>query len=152
VGAQAVLGGLGGGPAGSTLTRSFDRSTDYALGLSWRVGPGGLFDRNRQREAAARERLSELEVERWRDVIRRQVVEQHAQLRSLAAQIEFARKSLEAADQTARLSRQRRETGVGAVLEDLQAEDELARARRDYLATVADYNHAQYALRYVTGE
>jgi outer membrane protein TolC len=93
-----------------------------------------------------------LEVERLRDVIRRQVVEQHAQLRSLGAQIEFARKSLEAADQTARLSRQRRDTGVGAVLEDLQAEDELARARRDYLATVADYNHAQYALRYVTGE
>ncbi len=152
VAAQAVVGGLGGGPAGSTLTRSFDRSTDYSLGLSWRVGPGGLFDRNRQREAAARERQSELEVERLRDVIRRQVVEQHAQLRSLGAQIESARKFLEAADQTARLSRQRRETGVGAVLEDLQAEDELARARRDYLATVADYNHAQYALRYVTGE
>jgi len=152
LGAQASFGGLGGGPAGSTLTRSFDRSDDYAIGLSWRVGPGGLFDRNRQRETAARERVVELELERTRDTIRRQVVEQHAQLRSLGAQIEFARKTLEAADQTARLSRQRRETGVSAVLEDLQAEEELARARRDYLATVADYNHAQYALRYVTGE
>jgi outer membrane protein TolC len=38
------------------------------------------------------------------------------------------------------------------VLEDLQAEEELARARRDYLATVADYNQAQYALRFATGQ
>lgn len=152
IGAQASLGGLGGGPAGSTLTRDFDYSGDYSVGLSWRVGPGGLFDHNRQREAAARERQVALELEKTRDLIRRQVVEQHARVRSLAAQVELARKALEAADQTARLSRQRRETGVSAVLEDLQAEDELARARRDYVATIADYNLAQYALRFVVGD
>ncbi len=152
VGAQVAVGGLGGGPAGSSLTRDFDSSTDYAIGLSWRVGPGGILDRNRQRETAARERQSELELEKVRDQIRRQVVEQHAKLRSLAIQIELARKGLEAADQTARLSRQRRETGVGAVFEDLQAEEELARARRDYSSTVADFNLAQYALRFATGE
>ncbi len=152
IGAQASLGGLGGGPAGSTLTRNYDYSGDYSLGVSWRVGPGGLFDHNRQRETASRERQSEFEQEKVRDLIRRQVVEQHARLRSFAVQIELARKTLEATEQTARLSRQRRETGVGAVLEDLQAEEELARARRDYLATVADYNLAQYALRYAVGE
>jgi hypothetical protein len=37
-------------------------------------------------------------------------------------------------------------------LEDLQAEEEVARARRDYLSTVADYNLAQYALRYAVGD
>lgn len=152
IGAQASLGYLGGGPVGSSLTRDYDYSGDYSFGLSWRVGPGGLFDHNRQREAASRERQVEFEQEKVRDLIRRQVVEQHARLRSLAVQIELARKTLEAADQTARLSRQRRETGVSAVLEDLQAEDELARARRDYLATVADYNLAQYALRYAAGD
>ena len=152
LGAQAVFGGLGGGPSGSTVTRDFDSSTDYALGLSWRVGPGGLFDQNRKRETASRERQVELELEKTRDLIRRQVVEQHTRYRSLATQIEIARKALDAADQTARLSRQRRETGVGVVLEDLQAEEELSRARRDYVATVADYNLAQYALRFATGE
>jgi len=65
--------------------------------------------------------------------------------------VALARKALEAADQTAALSRQRRETGVSAALEDVQAEDELARARRDYLGTVADYNQAQYALQFATG-
>ena len=152
IGAQATVGGLGGGPEGSTLTRDYGFSGDYSFGLSWRVGPGGLFDTNRQRETASRERQVQLEQEKVRDVIRRQVVEHHARLRSLATQIELARKTLEATDQTARLSRQRRETGVSAVLEDLQAEDELARARRDYLSTIADYNLAQYALRYATGE
>jgi outer membrane protein TolC len=152
IGAQAAIGGLGGGPGGSTLTRDWDTSSDLSFGLSWRVGPGGLFDRSRQRETAARERQVEFEQEKVRDVIRRQVVEQHVRLRSLATQIELAKKTLEAADQAARLSRQRRETGVGAVLEDLQAEEELARARRDYLGTVADYNQAQYALRFAIGQ
>ncbi len=152
IGAQASIGGLGGGPEGSTLTRDFDLSSDLSFGVSWRIGPGGLFDRPRQRETAARERQGEFEQEKVRDAIRRQVVEQHVRLRSLAAQIGLAQKALEAADQTARLSRQRRETGVGAVLEDLQAEEELARARRDYVSTVAEYNQAQYALRFATGQ
>ncbi len=152
LGAQAAVGGLGGGPGGSTLTRDWDASGDYAIGLSWRVGPGGLFDRNRQREAAAQERQADLAQEKHRELVRRQVVEEHARLRSLAAQIELARQTLEATEQTARLSRQRRETGVSAVLEDLQAEEELATARRDYLATVADYNLAQYALRFAIGQ
>ena len=86
-----------------------------------------------------------------RELIRRQVVEQHVRVRSLATQVELARKTLEAADQTARLSRQRRDTGVSAVLEDLQAEEELARARRDYLSIVAEHNQAQYALKHAVG-
>lgn len=151
IGAQASLGGLGGGPGGSTWTRDYGYSGDYSLGVSWRVGPGGLLDKNREREAASRERQVELDQEKTRDLIRRQVVEQHTRLVSFTAQIELARKTLEAADQTARLSRQRRETGVSGALEDLQAEDELARARRDYLATITDYNLAQYALKFVVG-
>jgi outer membrane protein TolC len=152
LGAQVAVGGLGGGTGTTSVGHDFDTSSDYSFGVSWRVGPGGLFDRNRQRETASRERQVELEQEKIRDLIRRQVVEQHARLRSLAGQIELARKTMESADQTAKLSRQRRETGVSAALEDVQAEDELARARRDYLATVADYNQAQYALKYVIGE
>jgi len=37
------------------------------------------------------------------------------------------------------------------VLEDLQAEEELARARRDYLSIVAEHNQAQYALKHAVG-
>ena len=152
LGAQISIGGLGGGPSGSTLTRDFDMSSDMSFGVSWRIGPGGLLDRNRQREMLSREKQVEFEREKVRDAIRRQVVESHARLHSLAQQVELARKALEAADQTAQLSRDRRETGVSAAFEDLEADDELARTRRDYLVTIADYNLAQYALRFATGD
>jgi outer membrane protein TolC len=152
IGAQATLGGLGGGPAGSGVTRDFGFSGDYALGVSWRLGPGGLFDTNRQRETQSRERQVELELERTREAIRRQVVEQATRVKSLAGQVDVARKALQESDRTAELSRQRRETGVSRVLEDLQAEEDLARARRDFLTTVAEYNLAQYALQYATGQ
>jgi outer membrane protein TolC len=152
VGAQVGVGGLGGGPRGSTLGRDFDTSVDTAFGLSWRIGPGGLFDGNRQREASARARQSDLERERTELAIRRQVVEQHTRVQALGRQLELARTALAAADDTARLSRQRRETGTAVVLEDLQAEEDLARARRELLQTVADFNLAHYALRYVVGD
>ncbi len=152
LGAQVAIGGLGGGPGSTSIGHDFDLSSDYSFGVSWRVGPGGLFDKTRQRETAARERQVELEQEKLSYLIRRQVVEQHTRLRSLTTQVDLARQALEAAEQTARLSRQRRETGVSGVLEDLQAEEELARSRRDYLATVADFNQAQYALKFAVGE
>ncbi|MBI5689170.1 MAG: TolC family protein [Verrucomicrobia bacterium] len=152
VGAQATLGGLGGGPSGSTVTRDWGYSGDYGIGLSWRVGPGGLLDENRKRETAARERQGELDLERVRDAIRRQVVEQHTRVRALKTQVDFSRKALEAAEMTARLSRQRREVGVSQVLEDLQAEEELARSRREYLTMLAEHNQAQYALKFAVGD
>jgi outer membrane protein TolC len=152
IGAQAALGGLGGGPAGSRLTRDWGFSGDFALGLSWRIGPGGLFDPHREREASARERQAGLAQELLQDAVRRQVVEQHVRVRSLARQLDLARTALASADTTARLSRQRRESGVSAALEDLQAEEELVRARRDYVGVIAEYNQAQYTLRFAAGE
>jgi len=149
---QAALGGLGGGAGSASLDRDFDRTTDYLVGLSWRVGPGGLFDRSRKQSAEVGARVGKLEREKLTDEIRRQVVEQHAHLQSVSDQLAFARRILDSAEETARLSRGRQQFGVGAVLEDLQAEDELARARRDYFATTAEFNKAQYAARYVNGE
>jgi len=44
------------------------------------------------------------------------------------------------------LSSARREFGVAAVLENIQAQQDLARARSEYLRIVAEHNKAQYAL------
>ena len=41
--------------------------------------------------------------------------------------------------------------GVGAVLEDIQAQQELTRARSDYLSAVAEFNKAQYGLAKAVG-
>ena len=146
VSAQASFGALGGDTGHRSWSRGFDSSNDYGLGLSWRIGPGGLFDRSRVRSSDARLRRGEFEVEQTRDVIRRQVVEYHARCQSLSAQLASLRVALDAATKTAELSRERRSLAVSNALEDLIAEEELTRARRDYVATLAQSAQAQYAL------
>ena len=52
VGGQAFGGGLGGGPDGGPYT--FAAEGDYLVGVSWRIGPGGLFDSGRINASKAR--------------------------------------------------------------------------------------------------
>ncbi len=149
LGAQAFVGGLGGGVGGAT--GNFGETDDYVVGLSWRLGPGGLFDRGRIRATEARVEGTRLEREKLRDEIIRQVVEAQTRLQSLADQMATAKQALTAAEQAFKLTRERKEYGVGVVLENIQAEQELTRARNDYLNVVAGFNKAQYALRRAVG-
>ncbi len=143
-------GTLGGGTYEQGVEK-FRESSDYGVGLSWRVGPGGLFDLGRIRAGDARLRTGELEQERLRDEITRQVVEAHARATSLADQMESARKALAAAEQSLKLARQRQQFGVGEVLENIQAEQDLTRARLDYLTVITEHNRAQFALQRAAG-
>jgi outer membrane protein TolC len=150
LGASLFYGGLGGGPGNPGPDR-FNVSEDYFVGLGWRIGPGGLFDPGRIRATEARVRTASLELDKVRDTVTRQVVEAHVRAQSLADQIATAKRALEAAEETAKLSRERKQFGVGAVLEDLQAEQELTRARQDYVNAVAEANKAQYELQRAIG-
>lgn len=150
VGGQAFYGGLGGG-IGSPGPRDFDQSSDYSVGASWRIGPGGLFDVGRIRANDARVRAGTLELEKVAEEVTRQVVDGYTRIHSLAAQIHVSRQALEAAEQTLRLARERREFAVGAVLETIQAEQDFTRARLDYVNAVAEHNKAQYALERARG-
>ncbi len=144
VGAQTFGGGLGGGKNGST--GNFGQSEDYFVGLGWRIGPGGLFDFGRVQASKARLETAKLGGEKLRDEIIRQVVEGHARAQSLLDQLGTTKQNLATASETLRLTRQRKQFGVGAVLEDIQAQQELTRARSDYLNAVAEFNKAQYYL------
>jgi outer membrane protein TolC len=150
LGAQVFLGGLGGGKNHDPDT--FGESEDYQLTLGWRIGPGGLLDRGRVRATEARLRATALTGEKLFDEITRQVVEAQARTQSLADQFATARRAIEAAEETLRLTRDRKEFGVGAVLENVQAEQDLTQARLDYLNAVAEYNKAQYALSKAIGQ
>lgn len=150
LGAQAFFGGLGGGR--DNEWGNFDHQQDYVAGLSWRIGPGGLFDFDRQRVARARLNAAQLTGEKLRDEITRQVVDASIRAESLNDQLDAARRALTAAEQTLQLTRQRREFGVGIVLEAIQAEQELTRARLDYLRIIAEFNKAQYTLLRATGQ
>jgi outer membrane protein TolC len=150
VGAQAFFGGLGGGRRG--VGDSFGGQEDYLVGLSWRFGPGGLFDWTRVRAADSRVKQAEIGNQKLEDEITRQVVEAFTHWQASADRLEMARLALDAAEQGLRLARQRQEFAVGIVLENIQAEQDLTRARLDYVKAISDFNSAQYSLRKAIGE
>ena len=149
VGAQYSYGGLAGGRG--TEIASFNESSDYGVGLWWRVGPGGLFDRGRIAAGESRYRTSDLEDQKLREAIVLEVVESHTRVRSLGDQMTSAQRALQAAQKTLDLSRERKDFGVGIVAETILAEQDLTRTRREYLGMVAEYNKAQFALRRAAG-
>jgi len=149
VGAQMYLGGLGGGVNDSW--GNFKDTQDYQVLFGWKIGPGGLFDRARQRASESRLQQAQILSDKAHDEIVRQVVEQHTRVNSLEDQIKLAGQALQLAEKTVQLTRERKNFGVGIVLENIQAEQELNRVRTDYLEAVAEYNKAQYGLARAVG-
>jgi outer membrane protein TolC len=149
LGAQAFAGGLGGGR--NNNLENFGGSTSAAFTLGWRFGPGGIFDSARTRTADARLRATALANDKLHDDIIRQVVEAHTRVHSLRDQLGTLRRALATAEEAFRLTRERKERGIGMVLENIFAEQDLTRARSDYVAAVAEFNQAQYGLRRAVG-
>jgi outer membrane protein TolC len=150
LGAQAFVGEFGGGQG--SADGDFASSRDYYVGLSWRIGPGGLFDFSRINASESRLNAAQLNVEKVSSTIKRQVVEGQARVQATSEQMVASRTSLSAATETLRLTRERKQFGVGLVLEDIQAQQELVRARTDYLTAITEFNKAQYELSKALGE
>ena len=144
IGGQAFFGGLGGGM--DSETGHFGGSEDYVASVAWRVGSGGLFDFGNIHARQARLRSAAFTADKVIDQVANEVITSQVRVQSLADQIATAKQSLSDAEEALRLGQERKEFGVGVVLETIQAEQDLARARSDYLNIVTDYNKAQYAL------
>ena len=86
-----------------------------------------------------------------KDAVTSQVVVSITRVQSLWAQIALAERNLATATETLRLTRERKQYGVGIVLEDIQAQQDLTQARSDYFTALAEYNKAQYALNKAVG-
>lgn len=149
VGAQVFAGGFGGGYEGGA--DNFGHSEDYLLGLSWRIGPGGLFDSGRVKAGQARLAATQLGQTKLKDAVISQVVSAATRMQSLSDQIVLAQRNLATANETFRLTRQRKQYGVGIVLEDIQAQQALTQAHSDYVTAVAEHNKAQYGLNKAVG-
>jgi outer membrane protein TolC len=147
--AQVFGGGLGGGPDGGPS--HFGAEGDYFLAMSWRIGPGGLFDSGRIHASKARLAATQLGDAKLKDDIVAQVVAGLTHLQSVSEQIKMAEAKVAFATETLRATSERKQYGVGVVLEDLQAQQDLDRARSDYVSLVAEYNKAQYTLSRAVG-
>ena len=96
--------------------------------------------------AQSRAKGAEFATGKVEDAVVRQVSESIARLQSLEDQIGIARQALDRSEEALRLSRERRQFDIANVLENIQAEQDLTRARGDYFTVISEFNKAQYAL------
>jgi outer membrane protein TolC len=154
LGGQAFAGELDGGgqlfagELGGAVNTNLDGGPrrDYSVGLSWKIGPGGILDLGRIRATGVQLTRAQVNDEKLRDAIEREVVDAYTQVQSLFQQMRDARLNISAAEETLRLTRGRKQLGVGTVLEDIQSQQELLNARRDLVTIVTQLNQAQYGL------
>lgn len=143
------VGGLGGGRAGEV--GNFDDQQDFFIGLGWKIGPGGLFDRQTQARANARSEAAQAQTGQVKAAIGREVVEAALRAQSSEDQIAINDEAVGAAEEMAKLARERQASQIGVVLEYLLAQEELTRARRDRISAVANFNKAQHDLKVAVG-
>ncbi len=148
--ADLNAGGLGGGVRGDGFDH-FSDTADYGIALTWKIGPGGLFDPSRRKLADARTTAAIIERDKLREEIMRQVVEAVEKTHSLADQLTSARELLTAATATLKVESDRKELGIGVVLAHIEAQKDLAAARQEYLRIVSGFNKAQFLLIRATG-
>lgn len=144
------FGGLGGGFNGQM--GGFDDTQDMYIGLGWKVGPGGLFDRQRQNIANAREEATMLQAGQIKAAIGREVVEAAAKSQSAHDQIAINDEAVSAAEEMVKLAKERQASQLGVVLEYLLAREELTRARQSRVQAVTGFNKAQHELKRAVGK
>jgi outer membrane protein TolC len=143
------FGGLGGGFNGDVS--NFDDTQNMYIGLGWKIGPGGFFDKQRQIIAGAQEEATKLQAGQIKAAIGREVVEAAARAQSAHDQIDINDEAVAAAQEMVKLAKERQSSQLGVVLEYLLAREELTRARQSRVQAVAAFNKAQHELKRAVG-
>ena len=111
-----------------------------------------MFDRGRIRAADARLKIAGLSSQKLRDEVTREVTESFVRWQSLSDQLATAGRAVAAAQETLRLTQQRKEFAVGVALENIQAEQDLTRARLALITAIAEFYKAQFTLKKAVGD
>lgn len=144
------FGGLGGGF--NADFGNFDDTQNMYIGLGWKIGPGGLFDKQRKIIAGAQEEATQLQVSQVKAAIGREVVEAAAKAQSAHDQISINDEAVNAAQEMVKLAKERQASQLGVVLEYLLAREELTRARQSRVQSVTNFNKAQHELKRAVGK
>jgi outer membrane protein TolC len=137
-------GGFGGGP--NAFFGNFRDRADLGALVVWELKGLGFGNRALQRERASQQLQAALTAEQIRDQVAAEVVRAYYQVRLRQRQIEEARAQVEATVEALPLNSK----GILGVqlraTEAQQAIQALAAARNLYVATVIEYNRAQFQL------
>jgi outer membrane protein TolC len=127
---------------GSTFGNSNDREQYYA-GVSWRLDFGMTARHSANIE---RQRQAELQATAVRNQLVATIHRLRAQITAAAARVDAGRREVEAAGESMRLVTAQHKEGVGLLLEVLDAQVALSRARINLVSAIGSHNVAQYSL------
>ncbi|MCG8448240.1 MAG: TolC family protein [Pirellulales bacterium] len=147
--AGASGGGFGGGVSTQFPSAAGRSDVDLLAIWEWQNLGLGNVALQRQRRGELHERV--LELEALREKIAAEVVAATADVASYRRQMELARESIAAAQESYNLNLQRIRAGEGLPIELLQSISALAEAQTAYTFAVANYNRAQYRLMRAMG-
>ena len=150
VNAGYSLGALGGGRDGQWASPR--DSHDLFLGLTWKIGPGGIFDTQRKKTTALQQQRATLTERSLQASIANEVVSAATKAASAADQIRLCDKAVADATEILTLASQRKASEIGAVADVLLAREDVSRARQARIQSVTDFNKAQHELRRATGQ
>lgn len=107
---------------------------------------------SRTRAAKANVRQAELRAEQVRDRVAAQVLAAREKVLTAQERIAAAREAVQQAEETLRTREERLRNNVGILLEVLQAQTALTKARANYVRAIVDYNQAEAELLFALGE
>jgi outer membrane protein TolC len=151
MGAQSSWGGLGGGD-GNPGPANFGSASDYFVGLSWKIGPGGLFDPAAIQYGKAHYRKADNEYSNRRNQVIEDVVSSLARSDSTARQLHLAALAVESSGKSLELADQRRDFNISEILENMDAQRDFTVARLENCTSIAEHNIAQFALLRAIGK
>ncbi len=127
---------------------SLDDQETYSAALQWgfTFGLSHALDR-----AESEKRRAELLCMRAQDRVAAEVVRAWERVKAAPQRIAAANRETEAAQATRDLADARHEAGAALMVETLDAEASLTRARTSLLFAIADHNRAQYELLHAVG-
>jgi outer membrane protein TolC len=125
-------------------------TTTASLNLSWPIFDSGI-TRAKIRQAREDERQAQIRLEQTQLTISLQVRQAVQNLATAADRLGVARKQVETAEETLRLSELRDRAGEGLLLEVLDAQRQLTQARNDLNTAKYDYLAALAALQRAIG-
>jgi outer membrane protein TolC len=147
--ARYGAGGLGGGQ--DDAPENFGDEQDVFIGLGWKIGPGGLFDKQRRKIAETKAEAARLQTEEVKAVVGREVVVARARVASAGDQIAYSDEAVALARELVQITRERQTSEIGVVLDYILALEELRGALLARLKAVALYNKAQHSLLHAVG-
>ncbi len=143
-------GTFGGGTSGT-----FDDQSgrgDFDAWAVWQLENLGAGNHVRRRQRESQNRQVCLQYQIVRDKVLSEIATAAADVAGYGRQIDSTMSSIQAAEESYRLNRQRIQEGEGLPIEMLQAIRARADAQNAYLSTVANYNRAQFRLLWAVGE